>query len=292
MKYALICLCLMGVALGGEPKDRAVVSFVKHKNSIVVKAYVNGKGPFRFVLDTGASLTVISPEIAGKLGVTRTGEKVMIMGVGPGSSLGHMCRLKELSLGDARARNFSAVIHGIPHLNQEGVIGLLGQDFLERFNLQFNNHKKLLTLTLPNYRQGPAPPKLTPLEKGVRNVLANPAAPYEDFNKATQRLAELYDNRETKTFEADLKAARTALTQAADQVETLYQHLLNGPAPGGEAAQRNNVQKFLYCHTGFKANLRAARTLASALSGSNEEVWGKAWREMELADQRFEGCRR
>jgi len=293
MKDAFLWLLTLSlIAPFSQAQDQAVVSFAKHKNSIVVKATINGKGPYSFVLDTGASLTVISPDVAGKLDVTLTGERVMIMGVGPGSSMGQMCNIKELALGNARARNFQAVIHAIPHLNQSGVVGLLGHDFLERFNLNFNNQKKLLTLSLPTEKPEEKVRELTPLERDLKAVLEDPAAPFQAFNEARQQLTELYQNQELDTFEADLKAVTRDLSQIEKTVTSLYQHLLNGPAPGTTNQQKNKVQKFLYCYTGFTATLQAAQNLARALKTPPKEDLNQAWQAFEQTEQSFERCAR
>ena len=42
---------------------------------------VNGKGPFRFVIDTGASRSTLAPHLAKSLGLTQPGRNVMLNGV-------------------------------------------------------------------------------------------------------------------------------------------------------------------------------------------------------------------
>jgi serine protease DegQ len=71
---ALALLCLAPWARGDEPAKPEAQSFevpyrltaVKH---IVVRAKINGKGPFNFILDTGAPALFIAPEAAKKAGV-------------------------------------------------------------------------------------------------------------------------------------------------------------------------------------------------------------------------------
>jgi len=71
---ALALLCLAPWARGDEPPKPEAKSFevpyrltaVKH---IVVRAKINGKGPFNFILDTGAPALFIAPEAAKKAGV-------------------------------------------------------------------------------------------------------------------------------------------------------------------------------------------------------------------------------
>jgi serine protease DegQ len=71
---ALAVLCLAPRARGDEPPKPDAKSFevpyrltaVKH---IVVRAKINGKGPFNFILDTGAPALFIAPDAAKKAGV-------------------------------------------------------------------------------------------------------------------------------------------------------------------------------------------------------------------------------
>ena len=71
---ALAVLCLAPWARADEPAKPDAKSFevpyrltaVKH---IVVRAKINGKGPFNFILDTGAPALFIAPEAAKKAGV-------------------------------------------------------------------------------------------------------------------------------------------------------------------------------------------------------------------------------
>ncbi len=71
---ALAVLCLAPWARAADPPKPEAKSFevpyrltaVKH---IVVRAKINGKGPFNFILDTGAPALFIAPEAAKKAGV-------------------------------------------------------------------------------------------------------------------------------------------------------------------------------------------------------------------------------
>ena len=49
---------------------------------VMTQVMVNGKGPFRFVIDTGASRSTLSPHLAKSLGLTHSvGRNVMLNGV-------------------------------------------------------------------------------------------------------------------------------------------------------------------------------------------------------------------
>ncbi len=48
---------------------------------VMAEVMVNGKGPFRFVIDTGASRSTLAPHLAKSLGLTKAGRNVMLNGV-------------------------------------------------------------------------------------------------------------------------------------------------------------------------------------------------------------------
>lgn len=57
---------------------------------------INGKGPYHFILDTGASLTVIADDLRDELGLAATSEAA-----GPGGILGQLVRIDALGIGEA-----------------------------------------------------------------------------------------------------------------------------------------------------------------------------------------------
>jgi aspartyl protease family protein len=97
----------------------------------------------RFVVDTGASLCVVSPEVAADLGV-RPGpraENVPMQVVG-GVTAGARVTLASMQVGDAEVENVAAVIHSIG----PGIDGLLGNSFLGRFTVTLDPDKGVLIL--------------------------------------------------------------------------------------------------------------------------------------------------
>jgi predicted aspartyl protease len=63
-----------------EPdSDYAIPTTVDRVGRIVVPVMVNGRGPFRFILDTGANATVISPHLANLLGLPVDTSRTVVM---------------------------------------------------------------------------------------------------------------------------------------------------------------------------------------------------------------------
>ncbi len=63
---------LPGVVLPAEPEPLfATPTRLDRAGRIVAPVYINGLGPFRLVVDTGASHSTVSPELAQKLVCSR-----------------------------------------------------------------------------------------------------------------------------------------------------------------------------------------------------------------------------
>lgn len=113
--------------------------------------YVNGEGPFDFVLDTGATLTCLEQTVAAELGVPRARGAV---GVGAGvGSAGRMelVRVDSLRLGAAQAFEMTACVLDLQHMQAFGVAidGLLGLNFLRSFRVTLDFEREILTLVDP-----------------------------------------------------------------------------------------------------------------------------------------------
>jgi predicted aspartyl protease len=91
---------------------------------------VNGQGPFGFVVDTGAERTVISHELAARLGLARTGS-ARVIGIAEAVITdlyaANGIRLRDLSLGDRIVPGFAQGNIGGP--------GLIGIDSLANHKL-------------------------------------------------------------------------------------------------------------------------------------------------------------
>ena len=71
-------------------------------NYLTVAARVNGRGPYRFIIDTGANRTILATEVAVELGLLR-GERVILDGV-VRTILADTVSIRELTLGSITRR--------------------------------------------------------------------------------------------------------------------------------------------------------------------------------------------
>lgn len=71
LTFPLNSASIVGAA-GIANEDSTKLSFDPTNNLIIITATLNRKGPFRFLLDTGASHHVMKPELAQALGLKVT----------------------------------------------------------------------------------------------------------------------------------------------------------------------------------------------------------------------------
>lgn len=114
---------------------------------IVVEARVNGSAAARLILDTGAAATLISPRVLAAAGASLT------RGTVPGRTRGiardaelqvDRVRVDSLEVGEARVGPLMVAAYD---MDMEGVDGLLGHDFLARFNVSIDPAAGLVRLT-------------------------------------------------------------------------------------------------------------------------------------------------
>lgn len=152
--FVVVCLEFTGttcaaVSAGeGSGKTATVVPFTSIQDGqIVVPLYVDEVGPLRFLLDTGSSRSAISETLAATLGLQLVAQTELVSSTGSGSTMRAVARVTNLRLGRARAQALLA-----PTLSKEavrrlgpGVVGVLGQDFLSRFNYTIDyRHERII----------------------------------------------------------------------------------------------------------------------------------------------------
>ena len=80
----------------------------------VIEVKINGKGPYRFVLDTGATITIVSDELAKELSlVAPAGMQVAPVGGGPPPAI---VMIREVRVGDATLRGTIAAVRPLSGL--------------------------------------------------------------------------------------------------------------------------------------------------------------------------------
>ncbi len=133
-----------------EAKPASVPFELVASNHMVVKATINGKGPFRLVFDLGAPVTLLGNKAAEESGAVEKGApKSFLMGMrGEG-------KVKTLEVGDLKAEDLPVIVLDHPTLKALGgflgrpLDGLIGFTFFARYRTTIDYQAKVMTFT-PN----------------------------------------------------------------------------------------------------------------------------------------------
>jgi hypothetical protein len=133
------------VGATSQPPTDTVIRFTPGRHILVV-ARVNGSTPARLILDTGAGNTLISPRVLTAAGVSLT------TGTATGRTRGlakdaeievTQVLVNSLEVGEARV---GRMVVSAYEMGMAEVDGLLGQDFLARFNVSIDPSQGIVTL--------------------------------------------------------------------------------------------------------------------------------------------------
>jgi len=119
------------------------------RRKIIVFAQIKGINDlayFKFILDTGSTLTIIDEQLVTRLGFDlkrlKTGDKLMTAG---GSTNSKILKLPKLTLFGKEMVNFEVNVINMPPQILYFADGLIGMDFLLQFkNIQFDFEAKTI----------------------------------------------------------------------------------------------------------------------------------------------------
>ncbi|HKN94145.1 MAG TPA: retropepsin-like aspartic protease [Thermoleophilaceae bacterium] len=134
----------------GEQTVKLRVITAKGRNTIaLVPIYINGRGPYPFALDTGASQSLIDRSLARDLGLRTLGPSEPLHGV-TGGSRGQMVQVKNWRAGKVRLHADRIAALKLFDGARGGPAGLLGSDVLSRFGkIAVDYDKDVLLLDPP-----------------------------------------------------------------------------------------------------------------------------------------------
>lgn len=171
----LTLLTVVSAAAAADRSRSAVPLTIDAHGGIVVQVRVNGSGPFKFILDTGASRSVVADNLARELGAPVVAKSEVVTSAG--SDVRLVVRLTSVALDGSRVDALLAPVLPAANLAQlgRGVRGLLGQDFLSAFNYTLDYRRSRLTWDEPLACDGAGAVPLTSAEG--RFVLEAESAP-------------------------------------------------------------------------------------------------------------------
>jgi hypothetical protein len=148
-----------------------------NRHHIVLAASINHSGPYSFLLDTGRQVTTVDPSLAAVLHLEPRGAAV-VAGAGSLQSASY-AQLDLLEVGSQSVADQKVLIHDLRGLHSVDlhIEGVLGEDFLEHFDVLIDNAHSLLCLDSSSAMRGdvrgPHTALVTPVEVADGFVLPN-----------------------------------------------------------------------------------------------------------------------
>jgi len=151
----VVVMLAVDPAWASGPTAVPVPLAIDDRGGIVVDVRVNGLGPFRFILDTGAARSIVSDDLARELRAPVVAKSDVVTSAGTDMRL--VVRLGSVALASSRVDGLLAPVIPRDRLLQLGphVRGLLGQDFLSAFNYTLDYRRARLTWDDPLGCTGP-----------------------------------------------------------------------------------------------------------------------------------------
>ena len=116
------------------------------RHRIVVAVSINHTGPYNFLLDSGTQITMIDSSLVAALHLHTEGAAV-VAGVGSGRPASY-AQLDLVEAGSHAVANQKVLVYDLQNLHSADLHlrGILGEDFLEQFDLLIDNAHHLLCL--------------------------------------------------------------------------------------------------------------------------------------------------
>ena len=153
-RYSIAILLIFTTCsvLAARPKSSkggaVVFDYAANTSLIVVPVMINKHGPYRFLLDTGTTKTILSTKIADSLGIPK-GHIETLLSPG-GNLLVTVRRLDSLELGVTRIADIDIAVGNLPFMKSLKVDGLLGSDYLRRFKISIDYDNRLVEVQPPS----------------------------------------------------------------------------------------------------------------------------------------------
>lgn len=124
-----------------ETKAHDIAFRVDRSDRMTVPVWLGGKGPFRFLVDTGANRTVVSTALAAAMGLS-SGPVTKLHSVS-GTSLVRTANVPRLELSRDRVRSVEAALLEAAHIGADGIVGV---DSLRSEKVIFDFRNRLMSI--------------------------------------------------------------------------------------------------------------------------------------------------
>src|SRR4051794_7448296 len=119
---------------------------VVNRHQIIVAVSINHSGPYDFLLDTGTQMTMVDPGLATELHLSTHGEAEVASAGSHATAT--FADLDSVQAGSHALSNQKVLVYNLENLQAAGlkIQGVLGEDFLEQFDMLIDNAHSQLCL--------------------------------------------------------------------------------------------------------------------------------------------------
>jgi predicted aspartyl protease len=204
----LTCFAPSVASDGGVPSKDVPFRLAGGENPLIlVPVYVEEKGPYEFILDTGAYRCLLSPEVSSSIGIQADSQQ-RATGIGGTINI-FSARVSSLTVGTARQENIEVAITGelsrLGEAVQSKVDGVLGSNFLKDFRVSLDYGRGVVRLD-----RSSAEPQVQSNVRSVTSVPFKLSTP----EKPLISLPVFVNGRGPFRFFLDTGASRTTLSFA------------------------------------------------------------------------------
>jgi predicted aspartyl protease len=150
-KFAICSLALLFIrGLPAETPCPAHIKPVPFHNSrqhqMVVQVMINNAGPYDFLLDTGTQMTIVDRSLAAELGLLTSGNAI-VAGISFQGQI-KFAQVEMLKLGENGSTKHRVLVYDMKKVQgvRFALRGLLGEDFLSRFDVFIDNAHSVLCM--------------------------------------------------------------------------------------------------------------------------------------------------
>ena len=175
LKIAILYFTLAGVCQRVQAQSEMHFRLA-HNTLVVVPVMAGQEGPFDFVLDTGADTSIVDPSILARLSMASAGSVKQTTLAGVQTLTTGL--IPNLSLGPVQAKGVSVLVQDLSQLRKMDslIVGILGEDFLSRFNYLLDYDKHVVCFERDSEVQDSVEGERLAVETGENRILINAEA--------------------------------------------------------------------------------------------------------------------
>jgi len=129
-----------------EKGAEVTIPVISHGGSLLVTVQLNQTREVRLILDTGATMTVLSQDVALDLGlISSSNTQLTTVQTAGGPIQVNVSTVESIQAGTAQVHDVEVAIHDLPE-GQKGIDGLLGMSFLHHFLVTLDTNQGVLHL--------------------------------------------------------------------------------------------------------------------------------------------------